>query len=73
MHIWGVCAANFRGIWGVYAANLRSIWGVYAANLWCTGSRMRCRGVDIVLDCVGASLFEQTLKAIKTDGTCAKP
>ena len=73
MHIWGVCAADVRDIRSVCAANFSGIWGVYAANLWCTDSRMRCRGVDIVLDCVGASLFEQTLKAIKTDGTCAIP
>ncbi|CDJ56922.1 quinone oxidoreductase, putative [Eimeria maxima] len=26
------------------------------------------RGVDIVLDCVGSSLFDQTLKSLKTDG-----
>lgn len=31
-----------------------------------------CRGVDLVLDCVGASLFEQTVRSLKTDATYFK-
>ncbi|KAL8430139.1 hypothetical protein Efla_001803 [Eimeria flavescens] len=31
--------------------------------------RTNGKGVDLVLDCVGASLFQQTAKALKTDAT----